>query len=295
MLERRTKKELDVADAVNVDLNRKFKWFLYEIYCYYMLLCHTTYLWAFLWRIYVVLATNFKHASIILFILFRWLIKFFFMSQIICPRVFCSVFKNGIMQIQLSHLQNGIIILRKKERKMNFEKPATRATVLYIKGKKWYRNGCTITLKGKTNVFYEKNSLLCWLLREYWLANIGAAVSDKLYLLADFVFCKQFCFWHFFADFHSTLWRPFTGPFFCMHQERTHKMLASRTLPASAAAVCTLFSYKVHWTAVFKNSNAKKIPLIFSSVRVVIYFKKFLFWFKIVKRVCHFFFFSRLV
>lgn len=200
MLERRTKKELDVADAVNVDLNRKFKWFLYEIYCYYMLLCHTTYLWAFLWKIYL-LVTNFKHASIILFILFRWLIKFFFMSQIICPRVFCSVFKNGIMQIQLSHLQNGIIILRKKERKMNFEKPATRATVLYIKGKKLYRNGCTITLKGKNNVFYEKNSLLCWLLREYWLANIGAAVSDKLYLLADFVFCKQFCFWHFFADF----------------------------------------------------------------------------------------------
>ena len=117
------------------------------------------------------------------------------------------------------------------------------------------------------------------------MANIGAAVSDKLYLLADFVFCKQFCFWHFFCGFYSTLWRPFTGPFFCMHQERTHKMLASRTLPASAAAVCTLFSYKVHWTAVFKNSNAKKIPLIFSSVRVVIYFKKFLFWFKIVKRV----------
>ena len=57
--------------------------------------------------------------------------QIFFMSQIICPRVFCSVFKNGIMQIQLSHLQNGIIILRKKERKMNFEKPATRATVLY--------------------------------------------------------------------------------------------------------------------------------------------------------------------
>lgn len=89
------------------------------------------YLWAFLWKTCVLLATNFKHASIILFILFRWLIKFFFMSQIICPRVFCSVFKNGIMQIQLSHLQNGIIILRKKERKMNFEKPATRATVLY--------------------------------------------------------------------------------------------------------------------------------------------------------------------
>ena len=115
--------------------------------------------------------------------------QIFFMSQIICPRVFCSVFKNGIMQIQLSHLQNGIIILRKKERKMNFEKPATRATVLYIwMGKKLYRNGCTITLKGKTNVFYEKNSLLCWLLREYWLANIDSAVSDKLYLLADFCF-----------------------------------------------------------------------------------------------------------
>ena len=140
MLERRTKKELDVADAVNVDLNRKFKWFLYEIYCYYMLLCHTTYLWAFLWKIYVLRSYTFYFVQVI--------DQIFFMSQIICPRVFCSVFKNGIMQIQLSHLQNGIIILRKKERKMNFEKPATRATVLYINGKKLYRNGCTITLKG---------------------------------------------------------------------------------------------------------------------------------------------------
>ena len=172
MLERRTKKELDVADAVNVDLNRKFKWFLYEIYCYYMLLCHTTYLWAFLWKTCVLLATNFKHASIILFILFRWLIKFFFLSQIICPRVFCSVFKNGIMQIQLSHLQNGIIILRKKERKMNFEKLATRATVLYINGKKLYRNGCTITLKGKNQRILWKK-FITLLAPTAWLANIG--------------------------------------------------------------------------------------------------------------------------
>ena len=132
---------------------------------------------------------------------------------------------------------------RKKERKMNFEKPATRATVHYINGKKLYRNGCTITLKGKNQRILWKK-IITLLAPTAWLPNIGAAVSDKLYLLADFVFCKQFCVWHFFADFIARCEGLLQAHFFaCIKKEHIKCLPAAPYQHQQQYALCFRTKY----------------------------------------------------